>query len=443
MIGIILFLISVVLYVSGRKRWSLLLFVSFVTKGLGFLTDEVIGIKNQDLAFVYTVVICLYSFIYEKKIQVAEDKLLSYLIKALFVFLLCSVLFSWVHYHFTPYQILQGGRQHFVFLSYFFLRKINRKDVLWLFRMLFYITLIHSVLYIVQVLTGAAVLPYRYDLMEISGNSSTGLLRYYNSPHLLAFFLYMAMLYPLRNYVLNNIAAVLFLAALFCTQGRTYIIITLFCLLLGYLVRGRLSGSIRISLILGMLLLLFSELLTSRYEGGDTDNDIQAVLNGDFIKNVKNEEDTEGTLSFRFAWIYERMLYLSERPLSENIFGLGMISDSQKDVVNSMYHFTVGLVDEETGLPVQLATADIAYGNMLTQFGYFGGFLLLFIWIRLAIIFYQRRRLDGLLLCMSLFVINRVLGSVSGSHISTTAYLAIPFLMLPLLMEDIRRTMVK
>lgn len=436
MIGIILLLLSVVLYLLGRKRWSLLLFVSFATRGLGFLTDDVIGIKNQDLAFVYTLVICLYSVIYERKMRVEEDRLLSLLIKALFIFLICSAAFSWVHYQFTPYQILQGGRQHFIILCYFFLRKIDRKDAIWLLRMLFYITLIHSVLYIIQVLTGAEVLPYKYGIVEVDENSLTGLPRYYNSPHLLAFFLYMVLLYPLRNFLLNNTAAVAFLAALFCTQGRTAIAITLSCLLFGYLLRGRLSGSVRIALIVTAVLLPFSELLTSRYEEGGTDEDIQAVLNGDFIDKVKNGEPTKGTLMFRFSWVYERALYLSERPLSENIFGLGMISDSQKDVVNSIYHFTVGLEDEETGLPVQLGTADIAYGNMLTQLGYLGGSLLLLIWIRLAVLFYKRRRVDSLLLCMSLFVISRILGSVSGSHISTAAYLVIPFIMIPLLWEN-------
>ncbi len=442
MIGIILLILSIVLYLFGRKRWSLLLFVSFATRGLGFLTDEVIGIKNNDLAVVYTLVICLYSVIYERKERVKEDRLLSLLIKALFIFLICSVAFSWVHYQFTPYQILQGGRQHFIILSYFFLRKIERKDVIWLLRMLFYITLLHSVLYIIQVLTGAEVLPYKYA-GEVKEDQYTGVLRYYNSPHLLAFFLYMTMLYPLRNYVLNNMAAAAFLAALLCTQGRTAISIVLICLLLGYLVRGRLSGSVRIAIIICLVLLPFTELIISRYEESSTKDDIQAVLNGDFIDKVNYGEPIEGTLMFRFAWVYERALYLSERPFSEKIFGLGMISDSQKDVVNSMYHFTVGLIDEETELPVQLGTGDIAYGNMLTQLGYCGGFLLLFIWIRLAILFFKRRKVDSLLLCMSLFVISRILGSVSGSHISNAAYLAIPFLMLPIMLEDIGKGKIK
>lgn len=297
-------------------------------------------------------------------------------------------------------------------------------------------------LYIIQVLTGAEVLPYKYA-GEVKEDQYTGVLRYYNSPHLLAFFLYMTMLYPLRNYVLNNMAAVAFLAALLCTQGRTAISIVLICLLLGYLVRGRLSGSVRIAIIICLVLLPFTELIISRYEESSTKDDIQAVLNGDFIDKVKNGEPIEGTLMFRFAWVYERALYMSERPFSEKIFGLGMISDSQKDVVNSMYHFTVGLIDEETELPVQLGTSDIAYGNMLTQLGYCGGFLLLFIWIRLAILFFKRRKVDSLLLCMSLFVISRILGSVSGSHISIAAYLAIPFLMLPIMWEDIGKGKIK
>lgn len=435
MIGIILLIIAVFLYITGRKRWSLLLFVSFVTRGLGFLTDDVIGIKNHDLAFVYTIVICIYSYFYEKK-PLWDDKWLRILIISLFIFLLCSVLFSYYHYGFTSYQILQGGRHHFLFLSYFFLRKTKKEDVLWLFKTLFYITGLHAALYVIQVMTGATVLPYENEVRE---DPNTGVLRYYNFPHLLEYFLYATLLFPLRKHFQNNIAAIILLAALFCTQWRTGIIIAFICLLLGYLIRGRLSGTIRIGLLIGLIMLPFSDILLSRFGDSGTDEDIESVLSGDFVENVQFGYANEGTLSFRFAWVYERATYLSDRPMGENVFGLGLISDSQKELVNQKYHFTVGLKDQETDLPVQLATADIAYGNMLTAFGYVGGTLLLLIWIYLAILFYRHRKGNGLLLCMCIFIINRILGSVSGAYISTTGYLAIPFLLLPLL-YDIRKT---
>lgn len=67
MIGIFLLIISIILYFRGNKKWSLLLFISFMTNGLCILTNDVIDIKNRDLAFIYTIVICLYSAFNEKK----------------------------------------------------------------------------------------------------------------------------------------------------------------------------------------------------------------------------------------------------------------------------------------------------------------------------------------------------------------------------------------
>ena len=437
MIGLLLLVISLIFYFSGKKKYSLLIFLSFMTQGLRVFTDDFIGIKNGDLAFIYTIIICLYSAIFEKNIKPTfNDQVLKKFIGVFFLFLCCSVLFSRYYYEFTWIQILQGGRHHFLFLSYYFLRKTKKQDVLWVIRVLFYFTCIHSILYCIQVLTQLPVLPYG----DANIDSVTGIARYYNSPVFLGFFLYLCVIYPKSSYIkYPKSAIVILLAALICTQGRTGIALTIFGVLLGLLYKGYLKKIVKNIILLGIISLPFADMVLARFNNeGETNSDLEEIITGKFIERAYSGNMQGGTMAYRFAWVYERVDYLNDRPIGENIFGLGMISDSQYDVVLRKYRFNMGLTNEETGEPTQLATPDIAYGNMLTQFGYVGGVILLCIWIRLFILFYKNRQQDELIFCMALFIFNYIIGSISGNAISSTGNLIIPFVMLATLPTNIK-----
>ena len=424
MLGIALLVFSILLYISGRKKISLLFFLSFMSDGLQILTDSVIGVKNMDLAFIYSVVICLYSFLHEKK-QIVEDKWLRKSIDVLFVFLLISTLYSYLHYGFTWYQILQGGRHLFLFISYYFICKVNFKDFQWIFQKLFFLTFVISILYTIQVLTGLPVLPYGDSGID----ASTGLYRYFNAPTFLVLFLYITVLFPkFIKSKFSQYAPFVFLSALFCTLGRTFIVTTLFFLLVGLIMKGQASKVLKSLLIIGICILPFIDILIARMDNeGDTESDLEAVFSSDFKDYAQTGIRNGGTMTYRLAWVYERMLYLRNRPLGENIFGLGMISDSQWKLVLSKYHFATGIITE-TGEPAQLRTPDIAYGNMIAQFGYVGSILLLGIWGSLLVFAYKNKKKHPLGLCIFLLVISNIVNSMSGSYVSETKNLVIYFL---------------
>lgn len=428
MIGIIILIFAVGIYISGNKKWSTLIYLGMLNNGFQVLTDRVIGIKNLDIAFIYMVIICIYSQIYEKppKVEYGIKKHVYWL----FAFMVCSVLFSYIHYGFTFAQILQGSRHLWFFMSYLFLRKLRYKDVIWIFEKLYYITLIVSVLYIIQVIFRLPTLPY-YDLEYVKIESATGLSRFYNFPFFLDFFIIVSVLCPklIRNFRWRKIATFIFIIAILCTQGRTYIGVTAAVICLGLLMKGQASTIVRFLLIAGILLLPFSDLIIGRFEGRkgrETDSDITAILNGDFIKVAKTGKRSNlGTLTYRFAWVYERAEYLSHRPLGENVFGLGLISDSQTDAVHKMYHFKMGII--YLGKISQMSTPDIAYGNLLSQYGYLGGILLLSFWIRLLIIFCRNRKIHPLFYSTFLALIVIIFNSVSDVGISYTSRLGFYF----------------
>lgn len=432
MVGIIILVVALYLYISNQKKWSILLYIGLLNNGFQIYTNMITGIQGLDLGFVYMIVICIYSQIYEP-IPNKFPKTRKY-VYGLFVFMLLSVLFSYSHYDFSFPQIIQGSRKLWFFMSFLFLRKIKLKDFQWLFEKLYYITLITSILYVIQVFFNLPVLPYE---REININSVLGIGRYYNIPPFLTLFFIISVVFPkiLKQYKLGNYSALIFLVTLISTQGRTRIGITLSVVALGLLMTGKISGYLRYIVILLIGILPFSDLLLSRFEGNDrhsTKSDLEQILSGDFKKIAMGHGKLSGTMTFRFAWIYERMEYLSHRPVSENIFGLGLISDSQYETVRSRYNFNMGLHNSE-GHKIQLYTPDSAWGNLVSSFGYMGGALILLLWFHLIKLFYKKRKYSPYIYACFFSIIALLLNSFSGEGCSRTATFAIYFCVLAII----------
>ena len=94
MLGIALLLISIILYINGKKKYSLLIFLSFCSRGFVLLTDNIIGFKNQDAALLYFVIIFLYSYFNEKHIKYVHNINIEKWLKIFLVFMLFYVILS-------------------------------------------------------------------------------------------------------------------------------------------------------------------------------------------------------------------------------------------------------------------------------------------------------------------------------------------------------------
>lgn len=425
MIGIIILLISLVLYFNPKYRHiSYIIYLGFMLGSYGgynILTDDIIGIKNMDLAIIYTFIVSLY-LLTNRKYKLPNISCLKYY-RLILIFLLCSVVFSYIHYNFSFYQIFQGGRSFLLLFSLPILIRINTEELRKVLYFLYWITLITSALYILQIIIGRPIMPYPFDY---SRDASTGLVRLYNAPPLLDFFLVFSFIKPKyfgRRVLLTRI--ILFVA-LICTLGRTSIIVTILLVLLAMYFQGKASKIIKTVIIIGIIFIPFQGLISARFEGGGTSDDMSVLLD----KGYRNYDSGDGgTMTFRLAWVYERLDYLLDRPIGEQIFGLGLISDGQP-IVNRMYHFRVGLIDEKTGSPVQLATGDIAYGNLLTKLGFLGSIIYLIFLVSFTIFFYKNRKLNSLVLICTSSLIMLFVSALSGSALSSPQNLAIYFVVL-------------
>lgn len=439
MLGISLLVIAILTYVLDLKKISLFIFTTFMLNGWCVLTDDVLGVKNFDMAVIYTFVVLGFSLLFEKNPRNFDDSKLKPWLYLFLGFMVLDIIFSYNHYEFTPYQIVQGCRASFLFLSYFFLRKAKVKDLLWINEIFFYITLVTSVLYILEVFFDLPVLPYDEEGAKI--DDYTGIMRFYNSPPLLYWYIFISVLSPnLLKSKLTFPSIFVFTIALIATLGRIQIAMTAVVLLVGLIIQGRIKSILTAAVALLVLTAPFAQILSARFAGkfeDSTSSEIKNIFNGSIQETVYvgNSKDV-GTLTYRLAWIYERADFLSDRPISENIFGLGLISDSQTLKVQSMYNFELGLIDEEENM-AQLTTPDISYGNLLSKYGYVGGVLYLMIWLQILATFIKRRKEDEMAFVGMLLIINCILLGFSGTTISDQGYLITPFLAYVLLIHKI------
>lgn len=434
MLGLLLLLIAIYLYFQPKYRYiSYFLYLSFMTGysgGFGLWTDIILGIKNDDLAIIYTFLINIY-LITNGKFRLPPLKCIkSY--KAVLLFISASVLFSLLYYQFTPYQILQGGRNFLLLASLPILIRIQPTELNKLIQLLIIVTTLTSILYIMQIALRRPIMPYGN---KWSIDPSTGLIRLYNSPANLSFYLTLSFIIPKYFKGNINVYRILFFVALICTLGRTGIFTGIMTVLLAILLTGRFSKSMKYVILICLMFLPFVDIISNRFERGDTQNDLKQVMKGDL-------ENGGGTMTFRIAWINERASYLADRSLGEQIFGLGLISDSQP-IVNKMYNFRVGLINKETGYPVQLGTADIAYGNLLTKLGFMGGIIYLWFTISLTLFFFKYKKVHPLLLTCSAYMITMFITSFAGSNLSEVRQFSYLFIFIPIYFYYLKNKTIK
>lgn len=428
MIGIILLIIAIFLYFRPKYRYlSYFLYLSFmmgVGGGFGLWTDDILGCKNMDLAIIYTFVISVI-LLSKKQYKIPRWSFVTQY-KWFIVFMFASILFSLFYYHFTPYQILQGGRSFLLVFSFPILVNMSKETFEKVFKLLLKICVLTSLLYILQIVTKTALMPYG----DFSIDDATGLPRFYNFPANLDIFLVLTFLKPELFGRRVNLYRMLFFVALICTLGRTMIITSILLIFLTLLFAGKVKKIGSALIIIALLLLPLIDTISSRFSNGGT-SDFDDIKAGNFKEGYVQGRD-QGTMLYRFAWVYERYEYMIHRPLGEQLFGLGLISDSQP-WVDHHYHFNIGLMNPSRTGAVQLTTPDISYGNILTKLGFLGSGIYIIFVLALILFSYNNRKENVFLLLTSASLLMLLINSFSGSAMSETRTFAIYFIFLSII----------
>lgn len=434
MIGYLLLLIALLLYIKPKYRhWSFFLYLSFMMGyggGFGLWTDEVLGAKNGDLAIIYTFVISIV-MVFKRQYNIPKwSFVVQY--KWFILFLFASVLFSLFYYHFTPFQILQGGRSFLLIFAFPILVNIKQRDFDKVLQLLIKVCVLTSMLYILQTISRHAIMPYG----EFDTDPTTGLPRFYNSPANLDIFLALTFLKPelFKGRIIYY--RILFFLALVCTLGRTQIITTILLVFIALFFDGKIQKIGKYVIVIGVMMLPFIGVLSDRFTG-DEASDFSDIQAGNFKEGYVQGRD-QGTLLYRFAWVYERYDYIIHRPLGEQLFGLGLISNSQP-WVDKHYNFKIGLPNPDGIGAVQLSTPDISYGNIMTRLGFLGGVIYITFIVSLLFFLLKRRKDNVFILVSAASIMLLFINSFSGSLMSETRSFTIYFLFLSFLFNNKRK----
>lgn len=436
MFGYLLLLTALILfYIPNYRFVSIILYLGFLLGtygGYNFLTNQVIDNYNYNLAFIYTVSVLPYvlnNYNIKKYISYNIGQLILYF----FVFLLVSSLFSFWYYDLEWKVIFQVVHNSFLVLSFLVFLSLTRKELIKIIRVIAIFTFFGSICYILQVLFGLRFLPYPFIPDR---DPSTGLMRFYNFPELLSFYLVLSVLdkkFFYGNYI--SIYRIIFLMAVLLTLGRNFIISNMLGVCLAILIGMPTKKSFQYILFFSLLFLPFIGVIQDRFtENNATSNDIQMIFNKDF---QDSEHFADATMAYRFGWIYERSHYLSGRPFIESVFGLGFVSDLQP-ISRSMYKFNLGLLNRDTGERTQLETPDIAWGTVLSRYGYTGIIFFILFFYTLFINFFKARKLRILYLAAGISVLVDLLGTFANGYYGHPKNFSFYFLLFVLLIKDLR-----
>lgn len=429
MLGLTLLALSLFLYFSKERRFmSYFLYIGFLLDGYGVLIDPLLGgLKNGDLALIYTILISIIMVLKGRYCLPINNVTVWYLV--FIAFLICSALFSYIHYAIPLYHIIQGGRSYLLILSLPILINISRANVEKLIHIFAIMTIVIGMIDLVQIIFQIPLLP-TYDLMV---DSSTGLYRFFNYPKFTEFFLLVCIVCP-RYYgkYTKYVMAMLVVCLLGCL-GRSLLLITLMSVFLVLYFSGKTTKIVKNVFTLLFFSLPLLPLVVERLSsGGGTMEDIQTVLTGD-IKMVDYTQ-TEGTFTYRISWVLERWLYLIDRPLGEQFFGLGLISDSS-ELSKRMYNFIVNIIFYETNMVQQLRSPDIAYGTMLAYLGFGGTIIYLIFYYNMMKAFLHKKADNPYFLVIAVLMITGLASSLFGDSLSNPSAFALHYILLGMLLR--------
>jgi hypothetical protein len=432
--GYILVLIALALYFRGKKVYSIALFFLFILSGFRILPDVFLDAKLTYMAFIYVCVISLYNVCTIP--GYFTNKPLSKPIWLFLTFILVSCFFSCFYYDFPFIEVIVTSLRYSVLLSYFFLIRLSRNEVIKILRIFLVITTITAILFILQTFTAVQLLAYSYETWN-EREAGVGIVRWQNRVPLVELFLIMSIFCTSifnKKYLLW--CMVVFIVAMIVGMVRASMLSMLGTILLGFILvkkyRHKLYKRI---LLVGIILVLLIPVISARFVTGDTNNDLKAVLSSDNINYFIKEYDGRAvgaTFTFRLAWVVERWQYLQHRPIVESLFGLGLMPNQHPEVLRR-YNFKIGLIDQDTGRAGQIRTIDMAWGNMLTMFGLLGTCFWLYLWYNIAKLLYYRKKIDALAIPFFLLFIYYLAFSVAHSELSDPYIMIVFFLPMGLL----------
>lgn len=387
-----LLILSIILYIIGKRISSILIFFFFLFDGFQLipemLFDTHAGIsKSVDFAFVYILVLFIYGFI--RFDDFIPKNRISKLITIYLSFIIICIGISLFYYHISFVDILRTSRTYFLVLAYFVIRRLENEELIKLLKILFIIVLFQCCLFIIQAFTGIALL--------VGGESGrTGVItRFYSVPFMLYFLVFYAIFCNPYQGWLRVVTTVIPFVTMFLPLHRSLMMAFIVCALIGiYIKIGGLKVIMKYPRILCVIIIpiLF---IVAKSAQGRTITDISNVLSGDFLE-VDDDfvMDEDSTFLFRMTHFFERFMDVTDSKMG-SVFGAGYMTEGSDYTLNH-FDYQIGLPDEITGNTIQLDTSDISWSNFIIRYGIIGTFIFLYFFFSITSIYNKNLKTIGL-----------------------------------------------
>jgi hypothetical protein len=383
-------IIAIGLYVWNYKIPALLFFFFFLTSGFNLvpeeMTESMFFSKGMDYAIIMLfAIVVIDAFCIKGYLKL--DRLL-YLYLLFCVFLAGCIFYNKFVIGVGWTEIIRTCRYHFLWVACFVFRNLPKVQMERLLKYLFLVTVICSVLFILQIFLNEMILN--------EGAKSTADLfgmkipRFYNQPDMLHFFVFMAIYCNPFKGAVKYVTTAILVVALLGAFHRSLIGSFMVAAALGYIIQLPRLRRITILTVASVFLVFLITFAGYKFIHSRTYIDIQHVMSGNVIDTEIDIEDMQNsTFTFRIMHLLERNQYLLENPAAM-VTGAGLMAEDSR-LTRSMFDFDIGLSEELSGETVQLDTGDISYSVLLLRYGYLGTFLNLVLFIYLMVFFYKKR----------------------------------------------------
>ena len=430
MLFIPILIVSIILYLSGKRILSTILFFFFLFDGFQIIPEKFfetgMGIsKSTDFALLYIIILFIYGIINTKDF-IPINKL-ALLLGGYLLFIVCLIGISYYTYHIPFVEIIRTSRYYLFALSYFVLRRLTKEEISSILKILFCIVIFQSILFTIQGFTGIALL-----IGAESHKSAKLITRFYNSPLMLYFFVFYGIFNNPFTGKYKYISALICIVCVYMPLHRSLTISFILILILGlFLKMGKIKQFIN---YLPMLILCVIPLVAvmGAQLASRTMNDINSVTTGEFVDIEEIELGEESTLLFRIAHFYERYMHILEKPI-ETAFGSGLMAE-ESNYTNKKFDFIVGLENEKTGEIVQLETSDIAWSNLIIRYGIIGTLIYLTIYISIMIFYYKHRKVRYALSTF-LYLLLLLFTSITSNQLYYVYMLVFPLMFFDMTLE--------
>lgn len=406
-----------ILFIAGFISYYNRKYVIFLLSVLGLMTklfmldtsvSSGLNIKGDDLSLVLFIILLPFVYSRNKNVfSIHHDPLTRwvYIFMALYwVELLITVAFG----REGLFNSLKVIRVSFVMWSFFVFKTIPIEDYKQFIKVALWITLIQSVLYLLQ-FAGIRILAGGGDKELFLGEARYTAI---NTPTLTTLFIFllwkMDYLKKYRFYLF-----VFLLGLVFLRFVRGSVISVLIGIAYYAFVKSEKKRRIPVILAFLVIIPVASWVIDSKSEASSQSGGFEDIMNV-----IKNRSDftmidkANGTFSYRIAMLTERVVWLTEHP-EYLVTGVGtMHEDSPKTL--QMFNFSIGTHNEERALGYTIIeSGDITWVPIVLRYGLVGVIIHVMMFV---VLFQVTRKRKDLLIMIAAYSICLFAGSFDGAY---------------------------